>query len=161
MRALTAQRTALAGQIKQEAASIAAALESEAKIDDAQIAVLESQLVTLPASATADTASLQARATAQRAELDGLVDAYFNIPATSAAAPDVAPRNDLSVANLVVVAIAALVTIAVQILLAQRRRRAQAEADLDDWRNDGDVENEAEIAAEPTADLANDERKVA
>jgi len=37
MRALTAQRNALTIQIGQEAANIAAALESEAKIDDAQI----------------------------------------------------------------------------------------------------------------------------
>ncbi|HZY69072.1 MAG TPA: hypothetical protein VFE52_10810, partial [Devosia sp.] len=44
MRALTAQRSALTTQIRQEAANIAAALEAEARIDDAQIELLESQL---------------------------------------------------------------------------------------------------------------------
>lgn len=43
MRALNAQRVALTSQIEQQAASIATALETEAGLDDAQIALLEAQ----------------------------------------------------------------------------------------------------------------------
>jgi uncharacterized protein involved in exopolysaccharide biosynthesis len=140
MRSLNAQRTALATQIRQEATSIAAALESEAKIDDAQIALLQSQLAALPVAAAADTLDLEARAAAQRAELDGLVDAYFDIPTETQVAPAAVPRNALSVANLAVVSIAGLAALAAQIFLALRRRRARIAADLEVWRNDTDPE---------------------
>ena len=141
MRALNAQRAALATQIRQEAASIAAALESEAKIDDAQIALLQSELAALPATAAPDTTALDARATAQRAELDGLVDAYFNIPAgTAAAAPTAPPRDLLPPANIAVVTIAGLAALVFQILLALRRRQDRIKGEITQWRADRDPE---------------------
>src|SRR5687767_7562930 len=85
MRALNAQRNALVIQIRQEAANIAAALEAEATIDDAQIKLLEAALPTLAEAPPAGDASLLGtKVAAQRAELDSLVDAYFNIPAPAA-----------------------------------------------------------------------------
>ena len=135
MLALTAQRTALAGQIKQEAAGIAAALESEAKIDDAQIARLQSKLSALLPAAATDTAALEAQASAQRIELDGLVDAYFNIPAAAPIAP---ARDLLNPLNLAVAGIAAIAATAMQLLLAIRRRKARVAADLAEWRMDHD-----------------------
>lgn len=146
MRALNAQRTALVGQIRQEAASIAAALEAEAKIDDAQIKLLDAELPGLPEAApiVADTGPLETKAAAQRAELDGLVDAYFNIPATTVTTttPVAAPASPLSIANLAVVAVAALAAIMFQILLASRRRRRPASPtdDIAAWEQDRDPE---------------------
>jgi hypothetical protein len=140
MRALSAQRTALATQIRQEAASIAAALESEAKFDDAQIALLQSELTALPATAAPDTTALDARATAQRAELDGLVDAYFNIPAGTTAAPTAPPRDLLAPANIAVVAVAGLAALVFQILLAVGRRKARLKGEITQWRADRDPE---------------------
>jgi hypothetical protein len=144
MRALTAQRAALVSQIRQEAASIAAALEAEARIDDAQITLLEAELPKLAeaAPAVADTAGLEARATAQRAELDNLVDAYFNIPpATVTASQNSGVSDPLNVSNLAVVGVAAIAALLFQILLAARRRRpAPAEADVAAWADDHDPE---------------------
>jgi uncharacterized protein involved in exopolysaccharide biosynthesis len=145
MRALSAQRAALVTQIRQEAASIAAALEAEAKIDDAQIKLLEAELPGLAEAApvVADTGALEVKASAQRAELDSLVDAYFNIPpATVTSTPQTAePTNLLSIANLAVVAVAAFVAILFQIILATRRRRPEAvAADVAAWQQDHDPE---------------------
>src|SRR5690606_24377481 len=84
-------------------------------------------------AATTDIASLEAQVTAQRIELDSLVDAYFSIPASTAAAPAAAQRNDLSMVNLAIVALAALL---IQIMLAMRRRRARRDADMANWRRD-------------------------
>jgi hypothetical protein len=152
MRALTAQRNALTIQIGQEAANIAAALESEAKIDDAQIKRLESELPRLAQAQTpADTSTLETKVAAQRAELDTLVDAYFNIPpatvTATSATPDAADR--LSVMNLAVVGVAAVAAILFQLLLAASRRRGPqaAEADVAAWQSDSDAEDV--IAAEP------------
>jgi uncharacterized protein involved in exopolysaccharide biosynthesis len=139
MRALTAQRSALLVQIRQEAASIANALEAEAKMDSAQIELLQSQLPALAApAANVDTSALEVRIAARRAELDGLVDAYFDIPVQTAV-----PRtgaNPLSVVNLAVVAIAGLAALVFQALLATRRRRQRAERDIHAWRADDDPE---------------------
>lgn len=146
MRALNAQRTALVTQIRQEAASIAAALESEAKIDDAQIKLLEEQLPTLAqAPARADPSALATTVAAQRAELDSLVDAYFNIPpaAVTTTAPIAEPANPLGVANIAVVAVAAIAALLFQIVLALRRRRriaADEPKDLAAWEEDRDPE---------------------
>jgi uncharacterized protein involved in exopolysaccharide biosynthesis len=146
MRALNAQRTALVTQIRQEAASIAAALEAEARIDDAQIELLEAQLPALAEAAppVADTGRLETQAAAQRAELDSLVDAYFNIPpATVTTTTQTAePANPLSLTNLAVVAIAAFAALLFQILLAARRRGTPepTAADVIAWEEDRDPE---------------------
>lgn len=154
MRALNAQRTALASQIREEAASIAAALESEAKIDAAQIELLQSQLPALsdaPRPAAIDTAALEAKAAALRVELDGLVDAYFNIPpaTVTTSSRSAAPADPLSVMNLAVVGIAALAALVFQVLLAVRRRRLVKvdPADMAAWQRDRDPE--AVVVAEP------------
>lgn len=144
MRALSAQRTALTTQIRREAASIASALEAEARIDDAQIKLLEEQLPALAQSpAAADTSALETRAAAQRAELDSLVDAYFNIPpavTTSISARRAA--DPLSLNNLAVVGIAAVAALLFQIVLATRRRRSPraTAADVAAWDEDNDPE---------------------
>jgi hypothetical protein len=153
MLALNAQRNALVTQVRQEAANIASALESEARIDDAQIELLESQLPSMvaePASAP-DIAGLEIRAATQRAELDSMVDAYFNIPpAATSETPTVASSNPPSVANLAVIGIAALAALVFQILLAARRRRAaRAAADMAAWRTDEDSEIAVVQQAEP------------
>jgi hypothetical protein len=146
MRALTAQRAALVSQIRQEAASIASALESEATIDDAQIRLLEGELPRLAETAApaADSSALATRAAAQRAELDGLVDAYFNIPpATTTTRPQAADAPDpLSLVNLAVVAVAAIAAILFQLLLAVGRRRPPepTAADIAAWQEDRDPE---------------------
>jgi hypothetical protein len=139
MRALNAQRAALEAQIRQEATSIAAALESEAKIDDAQITLLQSQLASLPATIAADTSGLEAKASAQRTELDALVDAYFDIPTSASAAPASPMRDLLHPMNLAVVAITALVALVLQFLLAVRRRRTPIETDMKLWDEDADT----------------------
>lgn len=150
MRALNAQRSSLLVQIRQEAANIASALEAEAGIDAAQIELLNAQLPTLPADAPApaDVAALELRALSQRAELDGLVDAYFNIP-PAVASPVAAPSRDLlSLPNLIVMGVAALAAIFFQLFLAARRRRAAiAAADLAAWQEDDDVETVPEMPA--------------
>ncbi|MBI4923369.1 MAG: hypothetical protein HY834_16635 [Devosia nanyangense] len=149
MRALLAQRGTLAAQIAAEAASIATALEAEARMDDAQIKLLESQLTPLPAeiasSPPVDTAGLETQAAAQRADLDALVDAYFDLkPATATSTP---AANPLTPLNLLVAGIAGLVALAAQLVLAARLRRAgRAEAaDLAAWQVDGD----RDILSEP------------
>lgn len=139
MRALNAQRDALTTQIRQEAASIASALESEAAIDNTQIKLLQAQLPALAPADTTDIASLEARDKAQRIELDGLVDVYFNIPAGVTTAPAAAPRNDLRLVNLLVVGLVALLALLLQIILAARRRRVPIAADLANWRGDHDA----------------------
>lgn len=149
MRALTAQRDALAAQIRQEAGNIAAALEAEARIDDAQVELLRTRLPP-PGTATPDTGALAARAAEQRAELDGLVDAYFNIPALAPPAAGPA-RNPLGTGNLVISAIAGGAALLFQLLVAARRRRLRAAAlaqdltqrlaaDLASWNADSDPE---------------------
>jgi hypothetical protein len=141
MLALNAQRNALVTQIRREAAAIATALESEAKIDDAQIKLLEEQLPTEIPAPVVDTAPLEARATALRAELDGLVDAYFNIPPAAASAQQPAQPDLLSPLNLLVAGVAAAATILFQILLAVRRRKAEPTAeDIAAWEADSDPE---------------------
>jgi len=146
MRALLAQRDALAGQIRAEAANIAAALEAEARLDDAQIALLEGQEPA--AAAPVDTTALAAKAAADRAELDALVDAYFDIPA---ATPAALPRAEpLAPANLALAALAGLAALLLQILMARHpRRRARAAADLAAWQADADPEIVAAPEAEP------------
>ncbi|MDO8360179.1 MAG: hypothetical protein Q7T08_09070, partial [Devosia sp.] len=121
---------------------IATALEAEAKMDDAQIKLLESQLTPLPAEMASappvDTAALETRAAAQRADLDALVDAYFGLePAAAASTP---AANPLTPLNLLVAGIAGLVALAAQLVLSSRRRRLRrAEAaDLAAWQVDGD-----------------------
>jgi succinoglycan biosynthesis transport protein ExoP len=146
MRALNAQRTALAGQIRQEASSIAAALEGEARIDDAQIALLEAELPKLleATPAPADTSGLELRTVTLRAELDSLVDAYFNIPPATAATAQPATIDPLNASNLAVVGVAAVAALLFQILLAARRRRPEpaepAETDVAAWAEDRDPE---------------------
>jgi uncharacterized protein involved in exopolysaccharide biosynthesis len=151
MRALTAQRASLARQIQQEAASIASALEAEARLDDAQIALLQSQLPAQTVEAAPrDTSALDTTLATQRAELDSLVDAYFNIPpatTTSVAAPS---ANPLGLPNLLVVAVAGFAAIIFQIALALRRRKpSNREADIAAWRSDADPEIVAVQDIEP------------
>jgi hypothetical protein len=141
MLALNAQRNALVTQIRREAAAIATALESEAKIDDAQIKLLEEQLPAEMPVSVVDTAPLEARAVAQRAELDSLVDAYFNIPPVAASVQQPAQPDILSPLNLLVAGIAAGAAILFQILLAVRRRpREPAPEDIEAWEDDSDPE---------------------
>lgn len=151
MRALTAQRTSLQTQIAQEASNIASALEAEAKLDDAQISLLQSQM---PAGAAADaptdTMALEAKAAAQRAELDALVDAYFDIPAAVSAPAQSRTADPLNPANLAVVGVAGIAAILFQLILAGRRRRtARAEAELAAWQADSDPELETDLISEP------------
>ena len=146
MRALTAQRTALVTQIRQEAANIATALEAEAAIDDALVRRLEQKVPAISAaSPDRDTATLEIAVATQRAELDSLVDAYFNIPPETATAgrDNAAPANPLSPLNVALVALAAITALLFQIVLASRRRRRSAEhtaADLAAWEADDDLE---------------------
>src|SRR5690606_18829474 len=136
MRALTAQRGALATQIRQEASSIASALDAEAQIDEAQIALLTAQR---PAPAdTADAATLESRAAAQRAELDALVEAYLDTP--PAVHDEAIPAADpLNAGNVLIAAIAGGAALLVQLLAAaRRRRRARDAADLAAWAADRD-----------------------
>ena len=142
MRALTGQRTALLTQIRQEAANIAAALEAEAKLDDAQIRLLEEQLPALsPAPAATDAAALETRAAAKRAELDALVDAYFNIPPATVTTTSETTQNPLSALNLAVIGVATIAALLFQLLLATRRRTVvTAMADEAAWEDDSDPE---------------------
>jgi uncharacterized protein involved in exopolysaccharide biosynthesis len=153
MRALSAQRTALVSQIRQEAASIATALEAEAKIDDAKIKLLEEQLPTLPQAApVTDTSALEVKIAAQRAELDSLVDAYFNIPPSTVTSAQAAPAVDpLSPPNVAIIAAAAVTAILIQFVLATRRRRMSPDtaADTIAWADDHDPEIVIAEAPEP------------
>jgi hypothetical protein len=154
MRALNAQRNALVIQIRQEAASIATALEAEATIDDAQIKLLEAELLTLAqAPPVGDTSTLETKVAAQRAELDSLVDAYFNIPAPAATSAAKEPASDpLSVLNLAVVAVAALGALLFQVVIAAGRRRRKSRATAEDvaaWHADDDPEIVIEDQVEP------------
>lgn len=151
MLALTAQRNSLVTLIRREAASIASALESEAKIDDAQIKLLEGQLPAEAAQPSApDTSMLEAKAAAQRTELDSLVDAYFNIPPVTATVPQTSvPADPFGVANLAVVGVAFAAAMLFQTLLAIRRPRrpvlpeatASDEDDIEAWEADQDLES--------------------
>jgi len=147
MRALTAQRAALLVQINNEAANIATSLETEAKLDDAQVKQLQTQRSAIPVTTDtglADLTSLQAQAAAQRAALDALMDSYFGLPHTTPA-PRIDPiLSALSPLNLFVAAIAALAALAAQIGFALRRRRLRLENDLTRWRHDRDLENAPE-----------------
>jgi hypothetical protein len=155
MRALNAQRNALVIQIRQEAANIAAALEAEATIDDAQTKLLEAELPKLAeAPPVGDTSTLETRLAVQRAELDNLVDAYFNIPpATVTARPQANDvSNPLNPMNLAVVGVAAIAAILFQIVLAARRRRpdpSPAEVDVVAWDTDRDAETVIVTEPEP------------
>jgi hypothetical protein len=142
MLALTAQRNALVTQIRREAAAIATALESEARIDDAQIKLLDEQMpVEVAPPAAADPSVLEAKAAAQRAELDSLVDAYFNIPPAATTSQSATQAADLlSPLNLLVVGVAAAATILFQILLALRRRPEPSPEDIAAWEEDNDPE---------------------
>ncbi len=146
MRALLAQKNALITQINAEAASIAAALEAEAKLDDAQIKLLQDQLGTPPlnppAPGTPDAATLQLQAAAERAQLDALVDAYFNLkPAVTSSTPSAPAASLLSPLNLLVIGVAFLAAVVFQIALAARRARARREAlDMALWEEDHDPE---------------------
>lgn len=142
MLALNAQRNALATQIRREAAAIATALESEAKIDDTQIKLLNEQMpVDVAPITTAIPSALEAKAAAQRAQLDSLVDEYFNIPpATVTAQPTAQPVDLLSPLNLLVVGVAAAAAILFQILLALRRRPEPTPDDIAAWEADDDPE---------------------
>jgi hypothetical protein len=147
MRALQAQRNALTIQITSEAASIATALESEAKLDDAEVKMLQSQLGASPARAAVATPSvkpsLETQLSTQRAELDGLMDAYFGLkPATAA----LAAPNLLSPLNLLTIAVAALAALIFQAALSLRRARQRREAaDIARWRDDRDVASSTEL----------------
>ncbi len=96
MRALNAQRDALTTDPAGSRQHRVRPRSRSRASTTAQIALLQSQLPALATVATTDIASLDAQAAAQRIELDGLVDAYFNIPASAAAAPAAAPRELLS-----------------------------------------------------------------
>jgi hypothetical protein len=142
MRALLAQRDALAIQIAAQAASIAAALESEADLDDKQIALLQDKLGTGAKSSSAarpDTAELATKLIAQRTELDALMDAYFKAAptATTTATPN---SYVLTIPNLVDAAIAGLAALASQIGFARRRRARQQAEDLAQWQDDVEPE---------------------
>ncbi|MEO9231380.1 MAG: hypothetical protein ABI216_20855, partial [Devosia sp.] len=160
MRALNAQKAALVLQIKAEAASIASALETEARLDDTQIKLLQSQLGGSPVTASTppvDAGALEAQATAQRAELDSLMDAYFGLrpgattPATAAATT----ANLLSPLNLFVAGVAAIAALMFQIALTLRRRRQHREAlDLALFESDLDLETVADPVPVSEPDLA-------
>jgi uncharacterized protein involved in exopolysaccharide biosynthesis len=165
MLALAAQKTVLAQQIRTEAANLATALEAEADLDSTQLAALQSNLATLvPTTSPAplplpNAAPLREKATSQRAELDGLMQAYLNLdPAASVtlatSAPAAARPDPLAPLNLLVVAIAALAALVFQIALARTRRRRTLAADVARWREDRDpdlapIERVAGVAAAP------------
>lgn len=148
MLALNAQRNSLVTQIRREAANIASALESEAKIDDAQIKLLEAQLPAEVAQRpAADTSTLAAKAAAQRAELDSLVDAYFSIPPAATATQPAASAEPLSFANPLVIGVAFAAAMLFQVLLSIRKRRPNPAAttpsgsdDTEAWDADHDPE---------------------
>lgn len=150
MRGLAAQRTALLAQIEAEAANIATALDSEAKADAAQLEQLQarrSQTATAPGDNSETLATLAARAAAERAELDALVDGYFGLsPSTSAPRPDPI-LVALSPLNLLVAGVAAAAALAASIGLAFRRRRLRREAELANWHHDHDPDFTAAVAA--------------
>ena len=155
MRGLAAQRTALLAQISTEAGNIASALESEAKLDAAQLDQLLSQRTepsSAPVAGNSDLATLEAQAATQRATLDTLMDSYFGLPPNTAA-----PRSDpilgaLSPLNLLVAAVAAAAALTAQLGFALRRRRLGRQANLARWQRDHDLETAvaAAVAAEPT-----------
>lgn len=142
MRALFAQRDSLAVQIRAQAASIVAALESEAELDDKQIAVLQTQLGTAAAafpSLPTVNSTLAAKAAAQRAELDILMDAYFKLPSATAVASPSAPAL-LTLPNLLVVAVAGIAALTFQIALVRRRHARDSVADMAMWEDDVEPE---------------------
>ena len=157
MRALTAQRDAVVTQIRTEAANIAAALEAEARIDDAQIALLRTRQAAempspsaeVPAPAP-DVAALEAAVAAQRAELDGLVDAYFNIPPAPLRTAEADPlAGAMSAPNLAVVGTAGAAALLFQLLFRRRRTPSRPADDMAEWRADADTD-----LAEDPADVA-------
>ncbi len=148
MRALNAQRTALATQIDQQATNIAAALDAEAELDDAQIALLQAQLPIDATAVPADSVTLEAKAAAQRAELYALVDAYFDIKPAVPAATRPTTADLLSPTNLVVVGVAGLAALLFQIILGARRRRTPRTEDLEAWQSDTDPELDTDLISE-------------
>ncbi|MEP7241142.1 MAG: hypothetical protein ABI697_09685 [Devosia sp.] len=153
MRALFAQRDSLAAQVKAEAASIATALESEAKADAAQAALLAKQLAAMAASppkSSIPTIPNTALA-ADRAELDRLLDAYM---ATPAARPAPGTADDLRTpTNLIVIGAAGLGAIVFQLLAASRRRSAIRAGEMAAWIADRD---DAEADMVPPVELPTD-----
>jgi uncharacterized protein involved in exopolysaccharide biosynthesis len=148
MRALLAQRDAVALQIRQEAANIAAALDAEAALDASQIARLEAALPAgTSAAPAADRATREAALAARRAELDRLVDAYFDIPAETAVAPGRAePFRPL---NLGLAGAAGLALLVVQFAFRRARRRPAEHDELAAWAADPDPETAPETAVAP------------
>lgn len=162
MLALKAQKDALVAQVKAEAASIASALETEARLDDAQIRLLQSEgaAAAPPAASSAsgapDASALGARRDAEQNRLDQLLDAYFSLPAASNGASTISAHDAgdlLSPLNVFVVAVAFIAAVMFQIGFALRRRRLQREAlDMALWTNDQDHETPAPpvaVVAEP------------
>lgn len=153
MRGLHAQQAALATQIRQEVARIAVALEAEAKLDDEQIGLLKQRLQALAIQPpVADISGIAMKAAAQRAELDGLVDAYLNIPPAAAVAQTEpsAAADPLNVANIAVSGATTIAALLFLIVLAANRRQRGAEAKTADaraWEDDHD--SEVVIASEP------------
>jgi hypothetical protein len=140
MRALAAQRSSLGGQVKAEAASVADALEAEARADDAQVKLLQSQVAASPAPAISpatDTASLQAEAASERTQIDSLTDDYFNLR-PSATSPATRVAGFLTPLNLFVAGIAGIAALVFQVALAVGRRPRPD--DLAGWRADDDPE---------------------
>jgi len=143
MRALEAQRRALLAQISAQAAAIATALEAEATIEDGEIARLRSALGTPDASTnTGDTTvDLRRKADLQQAELDRLMDAYFQ----EKSAPGSVLRDPLAglsnPVNLLCAGLAALAALVIQLAIGLERRQARrrANADLDAWVADQDT----------------------
>jgi uncharacterized protein involved in exopolysaccharide biosynthesis len=156
MRALLAQKRSLVAQISAQAAAIADALDSEAKMDDEQINNLQSQLAAIPpAPAKAlpqSTQALTAKAASQRAELESLMDSYLQPPGAATVSP--AP-NLLGPLNLLVVAVAFAAAILFRIALVLRRARRDRSADIARWQADHDPETitEPPSVSEPDAVL--------
>ena len=150
MRALLAQKTALLDQIKAEAAGIATALESEARLDDAQVKLLQSNGggISSPASSIpADTTTLVTQREVEQTQLDQLLDAYFSLKPGSNS--DVIAASDSSTLssplNLFVIAVAFVAALVMQIGLGLRRRRLHREAlDMALWTADSDPERAPE-----------------
>lgn len=157
MRALLAQSASLATQIRQEATNIAAALESEAQLDDKQVSLLQSQMPAQSAAIVEPGPPISgATLAAQRAELDQLVDTYFNIPPAATVTPN-ASRDPVTSVTLGAAILAGLAAAVMQIALAARRRRRAQDANIKAWREDHDPD----LGPAPTAIVTETHRKAA
>lgn len=143
MRALEAQRRALLAQISAQAAAIATALEAEATIEDSEISRLRSALGTpdAPTNTGDPIVDLRRKADLQQAELDRLMDAYFqekSAPGTVLRDPLAGITNPI---NLLCAGLAALAALVIQLAIGLERRQARrrANADLDAWVADQDT----------------------